>query len=88
MRRLGVAHDTFTFPIVNQAVSSLLSDVIYGLMVHCLSTKMGFRFDVYVCNAMNQEKENQLVKFNVISIPFYPRKFNTLSVYFMCHTFF
>ena len=52
MRRLGVARDSFTFPIVNQAVSSLQSDVMYGEMVHCVSTKMGFGFDVYFCNAM------------------------------------
>uniref|UniRef100_A0A7N2R7B5 Pentatricopeptide repeat-containing protein n=2 Tax=Quercus lobata TaxID=97700 RepID=A0A7N2R7B5_QUELO len=52
MRRLGVAHDSFTFPIVNQAVSSLQSDVMYGEMVHCVSTKMGFGFDVYFCNTM------------------------------------
>ena len=52
MRRLGVARDSFTFPIVNQAVSSLQSDVMYGEMVHCVSTKMGFGFDVYFCNTM------------------------------------
>ena len=52
MRRLGVAHDGFTFPIVNQVVSSLQSDVMYGEMVHCVSTKMGFGFDVYFCNTM------------------------------------
>ncbi|GMY19102.1 pentatricopeptide repeat-containing protein At4g35130, chloroplastic-like [Fagus crenata] len=52
MRHLGVAHDSFTFPIVNQAVLSLQSDVIYGEMVHCVSTKMGFGFEVYFCNTM------------------------------------
>ncbi|GMY19117.1 pentatricopeptide repeat-containing protein At4g35130, chloroplastic-like [Fagus crenata] len=52
MRHLGVAHDSFRFPIVNQAVSSLQSDVIYGEMVHCVSKKMGFGFDVYFCNTM------------------------------------
>ncbi|GMY19739.1 pentatricopeptide repeat-containing protein At4g35130, chloroplastic-like [Fagus crenata] len=52
MRHLGVAHDSFTFPIVNQAVLSLQSDVIYGEMVHCVSTKIGFGFEVYFCNTM------------------------------------
>ncbi|GMY19122.1 pentatricopeptide repeat-containing protein At4g35130, chloroplastic-like, partial [Fagus crenata] len=55
MRHLGVAHDSFTFPIVNQAVLSLQSDVIYGEMVHCVSTKMGFGFEVYFCNTMIEE---------------------------------
>ncbi|KAG7958808.1 hypothetical protein I3843_10G036600 [Carya illinoinensis] len=52
MRGVGVAHDSFTFPIVNRAVSSLQRDVIYGKMVHCVSTKMGFGSDVYFSNTM------------------------------------
>ena len=52
MRHLGVGHDSFRFLIVNQAVSSLQSDLIYGEMVHCVSKKMGFGFDVYFCNTM------------------------------------
>jgi pentatricopeptide repeat protein len=52
MRGLGVAHDSFTFPIVNQAVSALQSEATYGEMVHCVSIKMGFGFDVYFCNTM------------------------------------
>ncbi|KAK7819860.1 hypothetical protein CFP56_039485 [Quercus suber] len=37
---------------VNQVVSSLQSDVIYGEMVLCVSTKMGFGFDLYFCFTM------------------------------------
>ena len=48
----NIAHDSFTFPIVNQAVSLLRSDVMCGEMVHCVSTKMGDGFDVYFCNTM------------------------------------
>ena len=73
MRRLGVAHDSFTFPIVNQAVSSLQSDVMYGEMVHCVPTKMGFGFDVYFYNTMIE------VYLNCGCVDYAPRLIDALS---------
>ncbi|KAJ7976688.1 Pentatricopeptide repeat-containing protein [Quillaja saponaria] len=52
MRELGVAHDSFTFPIINQAISSIQREVIYGEMIHCLAIHMGFDQDLYFCNTM------------------------------------
>lgn len=52
MRELGVAHDSFTFPIINQAIWSLGCRVEYGETVHCVAMKMGFGQDVYFGNTM------------------------------------
>uniref|UniRef100_A0A7N0UEY4 Pentatricopeptide repeat-containing protein n=1 Tax=Kalanchoe fedtschenkoi TaxID=63787 RepID=A0A7N0UEY4_KALFE len=52
MRELGVPHDTFTFPIINRAISALDGDIRSGGMVHALATHMGFGKDVYFCNTM------------------------------------
>ncbi|KAH7511786.1 hypothetical protein FEM48_Zijuj12G0019600 [Ziziphus jujuba var. spinosa] len=52
MHELGVAHDVFTFAIVNKALSLLRIDVLYAGMVHCLAIQMGFVLDVYFGNTM------------------------------------
>lgn len=52
MRELGVAHDGFTFPIINKAIWSLGCSFEYGEMVHCAAMQMGFGEDVYFCNTM------------------------------------
>lgn len=52
MREFGVAHDTFTFPIINRAIWSLGSHIEYGEMVHCVAMRMGFVQDEYFGNTM------------------------------------
>ncbi|XP_057982644.1 pentatricopeptide repeat-containing protein DOT4, chloroplastic-like [Malania oleifera] len=52
MRELGVEHDSFTFPVINKAVSSLQSCAGNGEMVHCVAVRMGFGSDIYFCNTM------------------------------------
>ncbi|KAJ1409924.1 Tetratricopeptide-like helical domain superfamily [Sesbania bispinosa] len=52
MRQMGVPHDTFTFPIVNRALSSIRTDAVYGKMVHCVAIQMGLDMDLYFCNTM------------------------------------
>ncbi|KAL9687865.1 hypothetical protein QQ045_032273 [Rhodiola kirilowii] len=53
MRELRIPHDTFTFPIVNRAISSLEGDIrSYGGIVHAVALQMGFGSDVYFCNTM------------------------------------
>ncbi|XP_027364305.1 pentatricopeptide repeat-containing protein At5g16860-like [Abrus precatorius] len=52
MRQMGVAHDTYTFPIVNRALSSMRVDAVYGKMIHCVATQMGLDVDLYFCNTM------------------------------------
>ncbi|KAK6945197.1 Pentatricopeptide repeat [Dillenia turbinata] len=48
MRNLGVAHDSFTFPLLNRAVTCLWC----ANMVHCVAIKVGFGLDVYFCNTL------------------------------------
>ncbi|KAJ4970597.1 hypothetical protein NE237_003696 [Protea cynaroides] len=50
MLEFGVPHDSFTFPIINRAISSLGSSVGNGEMVQCLAIQMCFRSDLYFCN--------------------------------------
>ncbi|CAK7342724.1 unnamed protein product [Dovyalis caffra] len=52
MRELDVKVDSFTFPLINRAVLSLKSDLVFGEMVHCVAMKLGFGFDMYFCNTM------------------------------------
>lgn len=52
MRQMGVPHDTFTFPVVNRALSSIKTDVVYGKMIHCVAIQMGLDEDLYFCNTM------------------------------------
>ncbi|XAR68447.1 hypothetical protein NMG60_11003559 [Bertholletia excelsa] len=52
MRNLGIEHDGFTFPIINQAVLLVRNRVVCGGTVHCLAIKMGFQSDIYFCNSM------------------------------------
>ncbi|KAK1397453.1 Pentatricopeptide repeat-containing protein [Heracleum sosnowskyi] len=52
MRELGVLHDSFTFPIVNQAVLLHQDRFSCGKTIHCLAIRMGFGLDVYFCNTM------------------------------------
>lgn len=52
MRKLGVAHDTFTFPIMNRAVLLLQNSFQFGELIHCSAIRMGFNSDVYFCNTM------------------------------------
>ncbi|KAE9465912.1 hypothetical protein C3L33_02176, partial [Rhododendron williamsianum] len=52
MRKMGVEHDSFTFPILKKAILLLPNGVLVGRMIHCLATKMGFQSDVYFCNTM------------------------------------
>ncbi|KAK7278859.1 hypothetical protein RJT34_23898 [Clitoria ternatea] len=52
MRQMGVPHDTFTLPLVNRALSSLRTDVVYGKMIHSVATQMGLNEDLYFCNTM------------------------------------
>ncbi|XP_058728246.1 pentatricopeptide repeat-containing protein At4g35130, chloroplastic-like [Vicia villosa] len=52
MRLMGVPHDTFTFPIINRALSSLKTDSVYGKMIHCVAIQMGLDLDLYFCNTM------------------------------------
>ena len=47
-----MAHDSFTFPIVNKAIRSLGCHIEYGEMVHCVAMQMGFGQDVYFGNTM------------------------------------
>lgn len=42
----------FTFPIVNQALSCMRGDVVYGKMMHCVATQMGLDGDLNFCNTM------------------------------------
>ncbi|KAJ4964083.1 hypothetical protein NE237_024022 [Protea cynaroides] len=52
MREFGVPHDSFTFPLINRAISSLGSSLGYGEMVHCLAIQIGFGSDLYFCNTL------------------------------------
>lgn len=52
MRQMGVPHDTFTFPVVNRALSSMRADAVYGKMTHCVAIQMGLDLDLYFCNTM------------------------------------
>lgn len=52
MREIGVEHDTFTLPIINQLFLVLGHDVRFGNMMHCVGIQLGFRFDVYFCNTL------------------------------------
>lgn len=52
MRKAGVRHDNFTFPLINQALSSIRSDSVFGKMIHCQAIQMGFDLDLYFCNTM------------------------------------
>ncbi|KAJ4961178.1 hypothetical protein NE237_021088 [Protea cynaroides] len=52
MLEFGVPHDSFTFPIINRAISSLGSSVGNGEMVQCLAIQMCYRSDLYFCNTM------------------------------------
>ncbi|KAK4795590.1 hypothetical protein SAY86_027916 [Trapa natans] len=52
MRESGIAHDLFTFPTVNRAVSAVNGDATCAGMVHAVAMKMGFASDIYFCNTM------------------------------------
>ncbi|KAL8147339.1 pentatricopeptide repeat-containing protein At4g35130, chloroplastic-like [Apium graveolens] len=52
MRELGVLHDSFTFPIINQTVLLHQDKLSCGKIVHCLAIRMGFGLNVYFCNTM------------------------------------
>lgn len=52
MRELGVLHDSFTFPIINQAVLLRQDSLLCARIIHCLAVRMGFGSDVYFCNTM------------------------------------
>lgn len=52
MREVGVLHDTFTFPLLNQALSSMRGDAVLGKMIHCQAIQMGLDLDLYFCNTM------------------------------------
>lgn len=52
MRRAGVEHDSFTFPIVNRAIWRVNDGVIHGEVVHCIAVKVGFDSDLYFGNTM------------------------------------
>ncbi|KAK4746204.1 hypothetical protein SAY87_012516 [Trapa incisa] len=52
MRESGIAHDLFTFPTVNRAVSAVNGDATCAGMVHAAAMKMGFASDIYFCNTM------------------------------------
>ncbi|XP_043714694.1 pentatricopeptide repeat-containing protein At4g35130, chloroplastic-like [Telopea speciosissima] len=52
MRESGAPHDSFTFPVINRAISSLDRSLGYGEMVHSLAIQMGFGSDVYFCNTL------------------------------------
>lgn len=52
MRHMSVPHDTFTFPIINRALSLLKIDVVCGKMIHCVAIQMGLDSDLYFCNTM------------------------------------
>lgn len=52
MRKEGVKHDRFTFPIINRAVRSINADAEFAKLIHCVAVKMGFGFDLYFGNTM------------------------------------
>ncbi|GAB2267162.1 hypothetical protein Dimus_002146 [Dionaea muscipula] len=53
MRLVGAEHDSYTLPLLNQAVLMLGSDaILHGKMIHCVGIEMGFRSDVYFCNTL------------------------------------
>lgn len=52
MRKMGIEHDGYTFPIVNQAVLLSVGDLWLGKMVHGLAMQMGFGCNIYFCNTM------------------------------------
>lgn len=52
MREFGVSHDTFTFPIINQAVLLHQDGFLCAEIIHCLAIRMGFGLDLYFCNTM------------------------------------
>lgn len=52
MRVMGVEHDSYTFPIINQAVLRSPEGFWFGKIIHCLALRLGFVSDVYFCNTM------------------------------------
>lgn len=52
MRVMGVEHDSYTFPIINQAVLRSPESFWFGKIIHCLAFRMGLVSDVYFCNTM------------------------------------
>lgn len=52
MREIGVEHDSYTFPIINQGVLLSSNAFWFGKMIHGLAVQMGFGYDVYFCNTM------------------------------------
>ncbi|KAL3533646.1 hypothetical protein ACH5RR_007167 [Cinchona calisaya] len=52
MREIGVEHDSYTFPIINQGVLLSGEAFWFGKMIHGLAVQMGFGNDVYFCNTM------------------------------------
>lgn len=52
MRQSGIAHDRFTFPIVNRAVSAVNGGVACAGMIHAVAMKMDLGSDVYFCNTL------------------------------------
>lgn len=52
MRKLGIEHDGFTFPILNRAVLLLQNGFRHGETIHSLGIKMGFIMDIHFGNIM------------------------------------
>ncbi|KAL5699660.1 hypothetical protein ACHQM5_030534 [Ranunculus cassubicifolius] len=52
MRRASVEPDSFTFPIVNRAVSLLGDQFKLGEMIHSSAIHKGFGEDLYFCNTL------------------------------------
>lgn len=52
MRVMGVEHDSYTFPVINQAVLRSPESFWFGKIIHCVAFRMGFVSDVYFCNTM------------------------------------
>lgn len=52
LREVGVRPDSFTFPMVNRAISALGNCLEDGEKVHSLAIQMGFGSDVYFCNTL------------------------------------
>ncbi|GAB4849829.1 hypothetical protein Ancab_004628 [Ancistrocladus abbreviatus] len=52
MRQLGVKHDGFTLPLLNQAILMIGSDVVFGKIIHSVGIRVGFGLDLYFCNTL------------------------------------
>lgn len=52
MREIGVQHDNYTFPIINQALLLSPESFWLGKIIHALAFRTGFVTDVYFCNTM------------------------------------